>query len=76
MHDWLAQLEDQIRKFPRGAILIAFLAGALVQIFAGYGLLTRLLLKAGSPIAVSVAAWGLYRAVSIADFPPRKRALQ
>ena len=63
MDDWLAQLEDQIRKFPREAILISFLAGALLQIFADHALLTRLLLKAASPIVVSFAAWGLYRAV-------------
>ena len=63
MDDWLAQLEDQTRKFPREAILVSFLAGALLEIFAGHALLTRLLLKAASPIAVSFAAWELYRAV-------------
>jgi hypothetical protein len=62
MDHWLAQLEDQTRKFPREAILISFLAGALLQIFAGQALLTRLLLKLASPIVVSFAAWGLYQA--------------
>ena len=70
MDDWLAQLEDQIRKFPRETILISFLAGALLQIFADHTLLTRLLLKVANPIVVSFAAWGLYRAVHSRRFSP------
>ena len=27
MDDWIAQLEDQARKFPREAILISFVGG-------------------------------------------------
>jgi hypothetical protein len=61
MDDWLAQLEDQTRKFPREAILLSFLGGALLQIFARHALVTRLLLKLASPIVVSFAAWGLYQ---------------
>lgn len=75
MDEWIAQLEDQTRKFPREAILISFLAGALLQIFAGHALLSRLVLKLASPIVVTFAAWRLYQSV-IANFPPRKRVLQ
>jgi predicted alpha/beta hydrolase family esterase len=53
MDDWIAQLEDQTRKFPREAILISFLLGALLQIFAGHALLIRLVLKVVSPIVLS-----------------------
>ncbi|MFY9987855.1 MAG: hypothetical protein WAM44_11830 [Chthoniobacterales bacterium] len=63
MDEWIAQLEDQTRKFPREAILISFLAGALLQIFAGHALLSRLVLKLASPIAVTFAAWRLLRSV-------------
>jgi hypothetical protein len=75
MDDWLAQLEDQTRKFPREALLISFLAGALLQIFAGHALLTRLLLKLASPIVVSFAAWGLYRAVPNRQFSFAKESV-
>ena len=61
MDEWIAQLEDQTRKFPREAILISFLAGALLQIFAGHALLSRLVLKLASPIVVTFAAWRLLR---------------
>ena len=63
MDEWIAQLEDQTRKFPREAILISFLAGALLQIFAGHALLSRLVLKLASPIVVTFAAWRLLRSV-------------
>lgn len=61
MDDWIAQLEDQTRKFPREAVLIAFLGGALPQIFAGHALLIRLVLRLASPIVVAFAAWRLYQ---------------
>jgi hypothetical protein len=61
MDDWLAQLEDQTRKFPRETILTSFLVGALLQIFAGHVLLTRLALWLASPIIVTFAAWRLYQ---------------
>jgi hypothetical protein len=61
MDEWIAQLEDQTRKFPREAILISFLAGALLQIFAGHALLSRLALRLASPIVVTFAAWRLLR---------------
>lgn len=63
MDDWIAQLEDQTRKFPREAILISFFAGTLLQIFAGHALFSRLLLKLASPIVVTFAAWQLHRLV-------------
>ena len=63
MDDWIAQLEDQTRKFPREAILISFLLGALLQIFAGHALLIRLVLRSATPIVVTFAAWRLYQSV-------------
>lgn len=63
MDEWIAQLEDQTRKFPREAILVSFLAGALLQIFAGHALLSRLVLKLASPIVLTFAAWRLLRSV-------------
>ena len=64
MDDWIAQLEDQTRKFPREAILISFFLGALLQIFAGHALLIRLALRLASPIVVTFAAWRLYQSVT------------
>jgi purine-cytosine permease-like protein len=63
MDDWIAQLEDQTLKFPREAILIAFLVGALLQIFAGHALLIRWVLRLASPIVVTLAAWRLYQSI-------------
>ena len=63
MDDWIAQLEDQTRKFPREAILISFLLGALLQISAGHALLIRLVLRLAAPIVVTFAAWRLYQSV-------------
>ena len=63
MDDWIAQLEYQTRKFPREAIIISFLAGALLKIFADHALLTRLVLWLVSPIVVTFAAWRLYQSV-------------
>ena len=75
MDDWIAQLEDQTRKFPREAILISFLLGALLQIFAGHALLIRLVLRLASPIVVTFAAWRLYQSVTSRS-SSGKRALQ
>lgn len=63
MDDWLAQLEDQTRKSPRKTILISFLAGAMLQVFAGHALLIRLISKLASPIVITFAAWRLYQAI-------------
>ena len=63
MDDWLAQLEDQTGKSPRETILISFLAGALLQVFASHALLIRLVSKLGSPIVITFAAWRLYRSI-------------
>jgi predicted alpha/beta hydrolase family esterase len=68
MDDWIAQREDQARKFPREAILISFSVGALLQIVASHALLIRLVLKLASPTGVTFAAWQLYRAVSSRQF--------
>ena len=72
MDDWLAPLEEQTRKSPREAILISFLAGALLQIFAGHALLIRLGLKLASPIVITFAAWRLYQAVHNRRFSSAK----
>ena len=72
MDDWLAQLEDQTREFPREAILISFLAGALLQILAGHALLIRWALKSASPIVITFAAWRLYQTVNNRRFASAK----
>jgi hypothetical protein len=64
---WIEGLEDQTRRFPRESLQISFLLGALVQIFAGRGLLPRLvglLLWLARPILVGLAAWRLYQLVA------------
>ena len=68
MDDWIAQLEDEARKFPREAILISFSVGSLLQIFAGHALLIRSVLRLASPMVITFAAWQLYRAVSNCRF--------
>jgi hypothetical protein len=64
---WIECLEDQTRRFPRESLQISFLLGALVQIFAGRGLLPSLvglLLWLARPILVGLAAWRLYQLVA------------
>jgi hypothetical protein len=39
---WIARLEDQTRRFPRESLQISFLLGAVLHIFAGRGLLAKL----------------------------------
>ena len=61
---WLAQLEDQVRRSPREAILIAFLVGTLLQVFAIRSLLLnlmRLVLWLATPILFGFAVWKLYQ---------------
>jgi hypothetical protein len=64
---WIARLEDQTRRFPRESIQISFLLGALLQIFAGRGLLPKLvgsMLWLARPILFGFAAWRLYQLVA------------
>jgi hypothetical protein len=64
---WIERLEDQTRRFPRESLQISFLLGALVQIFAGRGLLPKLvglMLWLARPILVGFAAWRLYQLVA------------
>jgi predicted alpha/beta hydrolase family esterase len=61
---WIAELEERVRRSPREAVLIAFLVGGLLQIFAIRSLLinlVRLLLWLATPILFGVAAWRLYQ---------------
>ena len=64
---WIAQMEDQTRRFPRESLLISFLLGALLQISAGRGLLPKLvglMLWLARPILFGFAAWPLYQSVA------------
>jgi predicted alpha/beta hydrolase family esterase len=61
---WIAQLEEQVRRSPREAVLVAFLVGGLLQVFAVRSLLTnlvRLALWLATPILFGFAAWRLYQ---------------
>jgi hypothetical protein len=64
---WTARLEDQTRRFPRESLQISFLLGALLQVFAGRGLLPKLvglMLWLARPILFGFAAWRLYQLVT------------
>ena len=61
---WLEQLEDRVRRSPREAILLAFLVGGLLQVFAVRRLLlnlVRLVLWLATPVLFGFAAWKLYQ---------------
>lgn len=61
---WMAQLEERVRRSPREAILVAFLIGGLLQVFAIRSLLlnlVRLILWLATPILFGFAAWRLYQ---------------
>jgi hypothetical protein len=75
---WIARLEDQTRRFPRESLQISFLLGALLHIFAGRGLLAKLLglmLWLARPVLFGFAAWRLYQLVTSRP-SSGKRALQ
>src|SRR6266446_9364559 len=60
---WIAQLEERVRRSPREAVLVAFLVGGLLQVFAVRSLLinlVRLALSLATPILFGFAAWRLY----------------
>jgi hypothetical protein len=61
---WIEQLEERVRRSPREAVLVAFLVGGLLQVFAVRSLLinlVRLVLWLATPILFGFAAWRLYR---------------
>jgi predicted alpha/beta hydrolase family esterase len=61
---WMAELEERIRRSPREAVLVAFLVGGLLQVFAVRSLLlnlVRLVLWMATPILFGFAAWRLYQ---------------
>jgi predicted alpha/beta hydrolase family esterase len=61
---WIARLEERVRRSPREAVLIAFLVGGLLQVFAVRSLLinlVRLVLWLATPVLFGVAAWRLYQ---------------
>src|SRR6266481_2894713 len=61
---WIAQLEERVRRSPREAILVAFLVGGLLQVFAIRSLLinlVRLVLWLATPVLFGLAAWRLYQ---------------
>jgi hypothetical protein len=61
---WMAQLEERVRRSPSEAVLIAFLVGGLLQVFAVRSLLinlVRLMLWLATPILFGFAAWRLYQ---------------
>jgi predicted alpha/beta hydrolase family esterase len=61
---WITQLEEQIRRSPREAVLVAFLVGGLLQVFAVRSLLinlVRLALSLATPVLFGFAAWRLYQ---------------
>jgi hypothetical protein len=61
---WIAQLEERVRRSPREAVLVAFLVGGLLQVFAIRSLLinlVRLVLWLATPILFGFAAWRLYQ---------------
>jgi predicted alpha/beta hydrolase family esterase len=61
---WITQLEEQVRRSPREAVLVAFLVGGLLQVLAVRGLLinlVRLALWLATPILFGFAAWRLYQ---------------
>jgi hypothetical protein len=63
---WLARLGDQTRRFPRESVLISFLLGALLQNFAGRGLVPKLInlaLRLVRPLLFGFATWRLYQLV-------------
>jgi hypothetical protein len=61
---FLTKLEERVRKSPRESVLIAFLIGGLLQVYAIRSLLlnlVRLLLSLATPILFGFAAWRLYQ---------------
>src|ERR1700738_451022 len=60
---WVAQLEERVRRSPREAVLVAFLVGGLLQVFAVRSLLinlVRLALWLATPILFWFVAWRLF----------------
>src|SRR5260370_33676652 len=63
---WIDQLEERVRRSPREAILVAFLVGGLLQVFAVRSLLInlmRLVLWLATPVLFALDAWRLYQSL-------------
>jgi hypothetical protein len=60
----MTQLEDKIRRWPLEAVLVSFLIGGLLQVFAIRSLLLnliRLVLWLATPFLFAFAAWRVYQ---------------
>ena len=58
------ELDEKIRRCPREAVLIAFLAGALLQVFAIRNLVltaARVVLWLATPVLFFLTAWRLFQ---------------
>jgi hypothetical protein len=61
---FFGRLDERVRQSPREAVLIAFLAGALLQVFAVRHLVltaARLILWLATPILFVFTAWRLFQ---------------
>ena len=61
---FFGRLDEKVRRSPREAVLIAFLAGALLQVFAVRHLVltaARVILWLATPILFVLTAWRLFQ---------------
>jgi len=61
---FFGRLDEKVRKSPREAVLIAFLAGALLQVFAIRHLVltaARIILWLATPVLFVFTAWRLFQ---------------
>jgi hypothetical protein len=64
---FFGRLDEKVRQSPREAVLIAFLAGALLQVFAVRHLvltLARIVLWLATPVLFVFTAWRLFQSGS------------
>ena len=61
---FFGRLDEKVRQSPREAVLVAFLAGALLQVFAVRHLVltaARVLLWLATPVLFVFTAWRLFQ---------------
>jgi hypothetical protein len=61
---FFGRLDEKVRHSPREAVLIAFLAGALLQVFAVRHLVltaARIILWLATPVLFAFTAWRLFQ---------------
>jgi hypothetical protein len=61
---FFGRLDEKVRQSPREAVLIAFLAGALLQVFAVRHLvltLARIILWLATPVLFVFTAWRVFQ---------------